>query len=402
MAKRITCDGGCMDKQQVNQTIRVQHIGKNHPIFDDRIFQKECVSLAKAGYSVSYLTSDAVLSFKGERNGVQLRTLSGVKNPYRIRQFFSRFRYQREIKKRYLEEILAGEPDIVHIHEQYLGFLVKKLKKHAIRVIYDVHEDNVGNAGTYFRKRGALVSFWMSHRTRRRERRIVKTVDGVITATDHIAELLMPDLKKKKWEVIYNYPNLEGVPFFPPTGKYSNYICYTGTMSHTRKLESTFEALAWLKKDIKILMLGNIEPWYREKLEAIYPNVEFCGYLDQEEIPSIHRGAFAGMCVLANTPNIYYSLPVKMFEYMRDGIPVIATDFPIWRSIIEKSHCGICVSDDAQAIGEAIDYLYTHQDIGRQMGEAGRKSAIENYNWKQEEKKLYKFYHAIMEGKNPS
>ena len=124
--------------------------------------------------------------------------------------------------------------------------------------------------------------------------------------------------------------------------------------------------------------------------------MEFCGYLNKEEIQAIHRGAFAGMCVLANTPNIYYSLPIKMFEYMRDGIPVIASDFPVWRSIIEKNHCGICVSnDDVQAIGEAIDYLYTHHDIGRQMGEAGRASAMEKYNWKREEEKLIAFYHRI-------
>ena len=390
-----------MDRQQKNQTTKVLHIGKGHSIFDSRVFQKECVSLAEAGYLVSYLTSDAVTSFEGEKNDVRLRTLSDVKNPYRVKQFFSYLRQQGKIKKRYLEEVLAEKPDIVHIHEQYLGFLAKKLKKHSIRVIYDIHEDNVGNAGTYFRKYGILVSSCMSYFNKRQERHIVKEADGVITATDHIAELLMRDLKKKKWEVIYNYPILEKELDLLLKDTDSDYICYTGDMTYTRKLEKIFEALAWLDKEIKIRMIGNIEPWYRKKLEAIYPNVMFCGYLSKDEIRTIHRGAFAGMCVLADTPNIYYSLPIKMFEYMRDGIPVIASDFPIWKSIIEESKCGICVPNEIEAIGKAIDYLYTHQDIGRQMGKAGRESAIVNYNWKQEEKKLCRFYYAIIEGKNP-
>ena len=385
-----------MDKQQKNQIIKVLHIGKGHSIFDSRVFQKECVSLAKEGYLVSYLTSDAVTSFKGEKNGVQLRTLSNVKNPYRVKQIFSHLRQKREIKKRYLDEVLKEVPDIVHIHEQSLGFLVKRLKKHSIQVIYDIHEDNAGNAGTYFRRYGTLISSCMSYFNKRQESRIVKASDGVITATDHIAKLLMPDLMKKKWEVIYNYPILEGEPALVPKDMESNYICYTGTMGYTRKLEKTFEALAWLKKDIKILMIGNIVPWYREKLEAIYPNVKFCGYLAKEEIQAIHRGAFAGMCVLANTPNIYYSLPIKMFEYMRDGIPVIASDFPIWKSIIEESKCGICVPNEIEAIGKAIDYLYTHQAIGRQMGEAGRESVLKKYNWKREEEKLIAFYHRFV------
>lgn len=391
-----------MSERQKVPKIKVLHIGQTHPIFDPRIFRKECSSLAKAGYSVSYLTSDLVLSFEGEKNDVYLRTLSGVKNPYRVKQIFSYIRQNNRIQKRYLCEVLAAEPDIVHIHEQGLGFLVKKLKKHSIKVIYDIHEDHAGDVGTYFSKYGALVSFCMSCLNKWQERQIVKAADGVITATEHIAELLMPDLKKKKWEVIYNYPILdEDMPLLPRDTD-SNYICYTGNIGYTRKLEKTFEALAWLKKDIKILMIGNVEPRYREKLEAIYPNVKFCGFLDQEEIRGLHRGAFAGMCVLADTPNTYYSLPVKLFEYMRDGIPVIASDYPIWRSIIDKSHCGICVSDDVQAIGEAIDYLYTHQDVGRRMGEAGRVSTVEEYNWEQEEKKLWKLYHAITERENPA
>ena len=385
-----------MDKRQKNQIIKVLHIGKGHSIFDSRVFQKECVSLAAEGYLVSYLTSDAVVSFEGEKKGVYLKTLSGVKNPYRVKQFFSYLRQKRKIKKRYLDEILKEVPDIVHIHEQYLGFLVKKLKRYPIQVIYDVHEDNAGNAGTYYRKYGSFVSFCMSRFSKRQERRIVKAADGVITATSHIAELLMLDLKKKKWEVIHNYPILEEDSDLLPKDTGSNYICYTGTMGYTRKLERTFEALAWLKKDIQILMIGNIVPWYREKLEAIYPNVKFCGYLAKEEIQAIHRGAFAGMCVLANTPNIYYSLPIKMFEYMRDGIPVIASDFPIWKSIIEESKCGICVPNEIEAIGKAIDYLYTHQAIGRQMGEAGRECVIKKYNWKREEEKLIAFYHRFV------
>lgn len=387
-----------MNRQGENQAIRVLHIGKSHSVFDSRIFQKECISLATAGYAVSYLTSDEVVLFEGKKNGVCLRCLSKIKNPYRVKQLFSYIRQKRRIEKRYLEEVLMEKPDLVHIHEQQLGFLVKRLKQHSIRVIYDIHEDNAGTAGTYYKKYGILVSYCMTFLSKRKEQRIVRNADGVIMATDHIAELLMPDLKKKKWEVIYNYPILEEAAVAPHTNTNSGYICYTGTMEYTRKLEIMFEALAWLKKDIKILMIGNIAPWYQKKLEDIYSNVEFCGYLNKEEIQAIHSGAFAGMCVLANTPNIYYSLPIKLFEYMRDGLPVIASDFPIWKSIVEESKCGICVPNEIEAIGKAIDYLYTHQDIGKQMGKAGRAGAIEKYNWKREEKKLISFYHRIEKG----
>lgn len=386
-----------MNIREKNQMLKVLHIGKNHAIFDTRIFQKECVSLASNGYEVSYLTSDMVVAFEGEKDRVSLKTLSGVKNPYRVKQIVSYLRQRRKIRKRYLKEVLPQSLDFVHIHEPQLGFLVKKLRKNSVKVIYDIHEDHAGNAGTYFKKYGGLVSGCMAYFAKRRERRIIKASDGVITATDHIADLLMPSLKKKKWEIIYNYPILEDETMFLPSESESDYICYTGDMSLNRKLDTMFEALAWLKKDIKILMIGTINPEYQKKLEGIYPNVKFCGYLGKEEIRAIHSGAFAGMCVLANTPNIYYSLPIKMFEYMRDEIPVIASDFPIWKSIIEESKCGICVPNDIEAIGKVIDYFYTHQDIGRKMGEKGRVAAIKKYNWKREEEKLIAFYHELRE-----
>ena len=37
-------------------------------------------------------------------------------------------------------------------------------------------------------------------------------------------------------------------------------------------------------------------------------------------------------------------MPVKMFEYMAAGLPVIASNFPLWESIINKYNCGICVN----------------------------------------------------------
>ncbi len=385
-----------MDKQQKVGALKVLHVGRSHAVFDSRIFEKECTSLASAGYAVSYMTSDQVAEFEGVKNGVYLRTIQGVSNPYRVKQILSYLRQIRRIKKKYLEEVLAAKPDVVHIHEKVLGFLVKKLKKCSMRVIYDIHEDNAGNAYTYFKKYGAWFSKCISFLVKWQEKRIVRAADGIITATDHIAELIKPDLKGKKWEVIYNYPVLEDKSIPRQIEEGNCYVCYTGTMGNTRELERMFEGLAWLDKDIKIVMIGNIAPWYKEKLEGIYKNVEFTGYLGKEEIRALHKGAFAGMCVLADTPNIHYSLPIKMFEYMRDGIPVIASNFPIWRAIVEDSRCGLCVSNDIQEIGRAIDYVYSHPEIGRQMGKNGEKSVLEKYNWKREEEKLFAFYSAVL------
>jgi glycosyltransferase involved in cell wall biosynthesis len=85
-----------------------------------------------------------------------------------------------------------------------------------------------------------------------------------------------------------------------------------------------------------------------------------------------------------------------MFEYMSSGIPVIASNFPLWRDIIEGNRCGLCVDPlDPRAIASAIDYLVTHPDVARTMGENGRRAVLERYNWAVQANKLTDFYGAI-------
>jgi glycosyltransferase involved in cell wall biosynthesis len=103
--------------------------------------------------------------------------------------------------------------------------------------------------------------------------------------------------------------------------------------------------------------------------------------------------SMAGLVTLHPIINYRDALPVKMFEYMAAGIPVIASDIPLWRSIIESADCGICVDPfDPGAIAGAIDSLFENPERAWRMGENGRKAVVSKYNWSIEEKKLYRFY----------
>ena len=82
---------------------------------------------------------------------------------------------------------------------------------------------------------------------------------------------------------------------------------------------------------------------------------------------------------------------------MAAGLPVIGSDFPMWRDLLEKNHCGICVDPtNPLAIAEAINYLKTHPSEANEMGQNGRRLVLETYNWKAEERKLFDFYQALI------
>jgi glycosyltransferase involved in cell wall biosynthesis len=105
----------------------------------------------------------------------------------------------------------------------------------------------------------------------------------------------------------------------------------------------------------------------------------------------------AGLVTLKPLVNYLDSLPVKMFEYMEAGIPVIASNFPYWKSIVEPIDCGICVDpQDPEAIRKAILELVNNPVKAHEMGKKGREAIWTKYNWSIEEQKLLSFYQRMI------
>ncbi len=92
--------------------------------------------------------------------------------------------------------------------------------------------------------------------------------------------------------------------------------------------------------------------------------------------------SLAGLLLFQPTGNHLESQPNKLFEYMAAGLPVIASDFPLWREIVEGHDCGICVRpDDIRAIAAAIDRLAGDPGLVERMGANGRRLIETRYSW---------------------
>lgn len=129
-----------------------------------------------------------------------------------------------------------------------------------------------------------------------------------------------------------------------------------------------------------------------------WARVDELGFLTRAEIRMIFGRSMAGLVTLHPTPACLGSFPVKKFEYMAAGLPVIASNFPLWREI-EGNECGVCVDPfDPVAIAAAIDRLVDDSDLARRMGENGRRAVHERYNWGVEEKKLLALYGKLLSG----
>src|SRR5690606_27612612 len=87
--------------------------------------------------------------------------------------------------------------------------------------------------------------------------------------------------------------------------------------------------------------------------------------------------------------HVRISLANKLFDYMGAGLPLIATDLPPMRRILEETGAGILFPPhDRGALAEAIVSLLRDPGRRRRLGERGRRAVLAKYRWSEDERRL--------------
>ncbi len=361
---------------------KVCHLTSVHPPFDTRIFHKECKALADAGFAVSLVVPHVV---DEKVAGIRICSVPVYKS--RLRRFLLTILavYRRAVKE---------DADIYHFHDFELIPIALLLKLKGKRVVYDSHEDfprqNLSREwlAPCLRQFICITTEWFENMT-------VRAFDAVIGATPHITERFV-SLGCEAIN-INNYPTWSQDQLPPEALARSREVCYVGNIAAQRGIVEMVEAIG--KTDVKLKIAGNFDDSgllaSLTKLPG-WQQVVRLGFLSRAEVWELLPTCVGGLVIFHPEPNHLYSQPTKMYEYMAAGIPVIVSDFPVWRSIIEKHRCGLFVDPlDSTKLAETIQWLADHPAEARQMGENGRLAVLTEYNWQVEEKKLIDLYEKL-------
>lgn len=356
-----------------------------HPYDDSRIFHKQAVSLAKAGYKVEL---HAVADFaEKEEKGIRIYGVKQVRNRWK-RLLLGWELYKRAIR---------SEANIFHFHDPELlpwGVLINW--RTGCPVIYDSHEDLPKQIYT----KPWIPKKWrpfLSRIVHIVEKGLSKQIAAVITATESIRDQFVG---VNQVTVIKNYPL--PMPTVEHACDSANRILYIGGISYLRGYHEMIKMMDHIPAELQAELhligpLQHIKPEDRDVEKLKKKRIYLHGRVPFDEVKQWLRKGKVGLVCLHPIENYRESLPIKMFEYMAAGLPLVATNFPMWKEIVEKSNCGLIADAlDPQDIAAKVTTILTDEALRVQMSKNGRRAHEEIYNWDIEEKALLSLYQSLI------
>lgn len=374
-------------KFMTSKPLKIAHLTSVHKRFDTRIFKKQCISLSrKDNYDVSLIVADGLGSTK--HKNINIYDVGPSKNRF-DRIFIS-------AKKIYLKA-LDLDCDIYHLHDPELLNIGLKLKNKGKKVIFDSHEDVSEDIMIkdwipfYIRKLISLIYYAL-------EKYICKQLDFVISATPYICNkfqergIMSIDIK--------NYPIKEDFIYQKTNwNEKKDEICYVGEISKERGIIEIIESLEGLK-NIRLNLVGSFSDLNLknrcQKMKG-WSKVNELGFLSKKEINKVFNNSKLGIVTLHPTKTYLPSIPVKIFEYMAAGLPIVCSNFDYWDELIFKKYkCAVKVDPlSSLEIAAAVELLIYSDIDSKKMIEEGTRAIKETFNWKLEEKKLYDAYNSL-------
>jgi glycosyltransferase involved in cell wall biosynthesis len=362
--------------------VKVCHISTAHPTFDGRIFHKECVFLSNAGFDVSLVITHS----KNEVvDGVKIK---GLKT--------SNGRLSRILIKPWKALFVAvkTKSDIYHFHDPELMFIGVILSLLGKKVIFDSHE----NVSSQIESKKWLGSLFV--------RKVIKSIyrlfekfcilfyTRVISVTPEIVNFL----SEKKGVLIRNYPILSKIEnaTFETNDTSTLVLLYVGGLTKIRGIKEACYAVGEVDRDVKLVLVGKwSDESYKTECLAISTKVEYLGLKPLDEVYKIMKTADVGIATLYPEKNYLNSLPIKAFEYMTCGLPMIMSNFPYW--IKEFDVSSVFVNPmEVDDITKAIVWLVDHKSERLQMGKDGKRVVYEKFSWEAESLTLIKTYNELV------
>lgn len=379
----------------MQRVIKVVHLSVVHKPGDIRIYERECRTLAAAGYDVTFLVPGAPSAEPGE-NPRQLAL------PVRGRS--TRWMSVREI----VVESRRLRPLILHFHDPELLTIAPVLRAWVPRIVYDMHEYVPEAVATksYIPERARP---WASRATAVAQRTLATACHAVVSAAPGQLRALGP--KPALRVAMVNYPRYANFAAATPRPEILAderlKLIHVGSLGRTRGLFLMLDVMSALGPDVPVALYlaGQYadpadETVVRARVEReLKGRVHLLGRVPPSEVPSYLKAADVCWSPFVGGPQ--YSLPnvpTKVYEGMAAGLPVLVSDLADHAAPVKAERCGVAVPVSVEGHLAGVRQLLADPDGRRAMGTRGLAAVRERYSWESIEGDLLDLYAGLCRG----
>lgn len=366
--------------------LRVAVVSSVHRWNDTRIFVKQAASLAASGYDVVLVAiGDQPSPF--ETSGVRVIPLPRRKRALRWMTWLSILRI-----------VIAERAVVVHAHDPELFPLVFLLKITGRKAICDIHEDIAEQV---------LHKEWIPRYLRSPLSQVLKVAQHWLPRLAD-AVILAEDSYLRNFSSAANVAVIRNFPLLSPHCKqdYQTDVFRMIYVGDVRKVRGIGEYVAITDRlakrgvPVELRVVGSFaDPGEELEIKTIVQQlglekrVIFLGRRPPEEIPALLEDCEVGLALLHPIGNYRESYPTKMFEYMAAGLPVVASRFALWESVLVGNDCGRVVDplDREEATNAVFDY-WDSRELRERHGRNGRSAVVARYHWGLELPRLIAVY----------
>ena len=376
-------------RSSINEGERhVAHLTTVHHPLDPRISQKQLPTLQEAGLEATLIAAGRPSDMP---SGFDVVSLPPVET--RLERL--------GLQKDAFQKARALNADVYQVHDPELLPLLFLLRRATgAAVVYDMHED--------YRSKGPVLG----RALRALERWAFRWLDHVILAEEGYQAIVADEAVPSTCVLNYFKPVEEAeqtrAPAAPRSGEPTR-LLYTGTVARNRGLHTMVDVAVEIQRRSRPGMLRIVGACHRpgqwadaeqkQQKEALGTTLMMVGgdtYVPSSQMGTHYRWADVGLALFQPHPNHYKSVPTKFYEYLHYGLPIICSDFPLWRAFIEEHECGAVVPPgDPEAVLDVLTRWQAEPARYRAYADNARAAAYQ-YQWAQMEEPLLAVYRGLL------
>jgi glycosyltransferase involved in cell wall biosynthesis len=233
-------------------------------------------------------------------------------------------------------------------------------------------------------------------RLRGREERVWRQAEGYVTITSGLADQLRTRFgHRDRLAVIPDGTRATASAPDPMLPRPDPVVGYAGHLYLWKGVDVLLESLARLPHARGLIVGGHEKEADLQRLKSaagalgITARVTFTGQVAPSEVPRLLRKAdVLALPNPASAISTFYTSPLKLFEYMAAGRPIVASDLPAIREVLRHEQTALLVPPgDPVALGAAVERLASDPSLGRALARAA-SAAVLDYSWERRAERI--------------